>query len=178
MNKNFYGIRAIFAAALMVSGIITVSAEGSENILKNPEFSNRGEFWEMRYKKLENSIEKYNGKDVVRLELAENKGKGNNVLKQTLIQPKGGVYEYSVDVLPSRIFWVAQVVVFWQGDDGKPVYCPKNLKQGKSPKPGQIVGEVTIPEGKKVVHFAVEISDPKAEGHILICNPRMALKEQ
>ena len=163
-------------------GRVSSSSAKTGNILRNPEFADQGKFWKLRYSKTEESIQEEDGGKAVKMELhtLDNK-RGNNVFSQYVPKPKGGVYVYSVDLLPSRRFAVLQVIVMYRGDNGKTVYQFSRIKPAEYPKEGEwgrIIGEAKIPEGRKNLGFAVQINDPNPEGSVLIRNPMMNLQEE
>ena len=163
-------------------GRVSSSSAKTGNILRNPEFADQGKFWKLRYSKTEESIQEEDGGKAVKMELhtLDNK-RGNNVFSQYVPKPKGGVYVYSVDLLPSRRFAVLQVIVMYRGDNGKTVYQFSRIKPAEYPKEGEwgrIIGEAKIPEGRKNLGFAVQINDPNPEGSVLIRNPMMSLREE
>ena len=177
MNKSSTKIRAFCATALMIIGLASASA--GDNILRNPKFADQGKFWNLRYNNLQDSIQKEKGKPCIRMEMAAADEKGSNVLTQAVSRPQGGNYIYSVEVLPSRKFKTARVMLMYRGNDGEMVYLYSRTKSSEL-KPGEwsrLVGEAKIPADKTVT-FAVEIRDPKAEGYILIRDPQMTLREE
>ena len=151
----------------------SVSSANTGNILKNPEFADQDH---ARQIPLALPVPRADG-PVVRMEMAEVKGKGNNVLTQTVRTLKSGDYVCSVELSPSGEFAFIQMLAMYKDDNGKTVYQSSRIK----PEPGKwtrLIGKASIPEGRKNVSFAVEIRNPKPEGFVLIRNPEMSLREE
>ena len=160
------------------NGTSPVSSAETKNILRNPEFADQGKFWRIKHAKIEESIQEEDGGKVVKIHPHAR----INTFGQYLPKPKGGVYVYSAEFLPSRkLFAALQVSVTYRDDNGKPVYRSSKVKPAEYPEPGKwgrIVGEVKIPEDRKSVGFMILFRDRDPEGFLLIRNPTMSLKEE
>ena len=160
----------------------SASSAGTKNILRNPEFADHGKFWKIRFSKIEESIQEENGGKVVKMELHQLPNICANILSQYVPKPKGGVYVYSVGILPSRkLFNALHVSVMYRDDNGKSVNQTVRMRHADYPeqgKWGKIIGEIKIPEGRKSLGFNVYFRDPKPDGFLLIRNPEMSLREE